>query len=226
MGAKISRQLGGLVPQSTGSGQGSGRPDFLSKTAAPGLMQGGIMSALEEATVDRPMPDIAFIAMSTLFRFRDLLRPRSEVLKEVGIKPGFRVLDYGCGPGAYVAATAGLVGPTGKVHALDIHPLAIQRVASVARRKGLANVETILSDCRTGLPGESVDVVLLYDIFHHLSEPDAVLREMHRVLKPAGILSFSDHHMKRAGIVSGVTRGQLFTLKAEGKRTYSFSKQV
>jgi len=189
-------------------------------------MQGGIMSALGEDTMDRPMPDIAFIGMSILFRFRDLLRPRREVLKEIDIQPGFRVLDYGCGPGAYVAATAAMVGPTGKIYALDIHPLAIQKVTGIARKKGLANVETILSDCGTGLPDESVDVVLLYDIFHHLSEPDTVLQEIHRVLKPAGILSFSDHHMKRAGIVSGVTRGQLFTLKAEGKRTYSFSKQV
>jgi ubiquinone/menaquinone biosynthesis C-methylase UbiE len=184
------------------------------------------MSALEEDTMDRPMPDRAFIGMSILFRFRDLLRPRSEVLKEVGIGQGFRVLDYGCGPGAYVAHTAELVGPTGKIYALDIHPFAIQRVTGIARKKGLANVETILSDCRTGVPGDSVDVVLLYDIFHHLSQPDSVLQEIHRVLKPAGILSFSDHHMKRADIVSGVTHGQLFSLKAEGRRTYSFSKRV
>jgi ubiquinone/menaquinone biosynthesis C-methylase UbiE len=184
------------------------------------------MSALEEDTMDRPMPDRAFIGMSILFRFRDLLRPRSEVLKEVSIGQGFRVLDYGCGPGAYVAHTAELVGPTGKIHALDIHPFAIQRVTGIARKKGLANVETILSDCGTGLPGESVDVVLLYDIFHHLSQPDAVLQEIHRVLKPAGILSFSDHHMKRSDIMSGVTQRQLFSLKAEGRRTYSFSKRV
>ncbi|MBM4443754.1 MAG: class I SAM-dependent methyltransferase [Chloroflexi bacterium] len=164
--------------------------------------------------------------MSLLFRFRDLLRPRREIVKEIGIRPGFRVLDYGCGPGAYVAATAELVGPTGKIYALDIHPLAIKRVAGIARKKGLANVETILSDCRTGLASEGVDVVLLYDLFHQLSEPGAVLQEIHRVLKPAGILSFNDHHMKRADIVSRVTQGQLFTLKAEGKRTYSFSKRV
>jgi ubiquinone/menaquinone biosynthesis C-methylase UbiE len=184
------------------------------------------MSDLEESRMDRPMPDIGFIGMSLLFRFRDLLRPRKEVLKEVGIRPGFRVLDYGCGPGAYMAATAALVGPTGRIYALDIHPMAIQRVAGIARKKGLANVETILSDCRTGLPGESVDVVLLYDLFHQLSEPEAVLQEIHRVLKPDGILSFNDHHMRRNDILARVTRGQLFTLKAEGKRTYSFSKRV
>ncbi len=184
------------------------------------------MSALEEARMDKPMPDIGFIGMSLLFRFRDLLRPRRKVLQEVGMGPGFRVLDYACGPGAYVAATAELVGPTGRIYALDIHPLAIKRVASIAKKKGLANVETILSGCRTGLPGESVDVVLLYDIFHQLSEPTAVLQEIHRVLKPTGILSFNDHHMKRNDLVSRVTHGQLFTLKSEGKRTYGFAKCV
>lgn len=63
--------------------------------------------------------------------------------------------------------------------------------------KKLANVETIHSDCKTGLPDNSVDAVLLYDTFHDLSDPDGVLEELHRVLKPDGILSFSDHHMKK-----------------------------
>jgi ubiquinone/menaquinone biosynthesis C-methylase UbiE len=97
------------------------------------------------------------------------------ILKEVGIKPGFQVLDYGCGPGSYIIPLAELVGESGKVYALDIHPLAIRKVQDIASKKRLANVETILSDCQTGLPDNSLDVVLLYDVFHHLSDPDGVL---------------------------------------------------
>ena len=86
-------------------------------------------------------------------------------------------------------------------------------------------METILSDCKTGLPDNSIDVVLLYDIFHELSEPDRVLEELHRVLKPNGILSFSDHHMKENEIVSKVTSRGLFSLSRKGERTYSFLKE-
>ena len=92
-------------------------------------------------------------------------------------------------------------------------------------KRQIANVETICSDCKTGLQDDSLDVVLLYDIFHMLSDPNGVLKELHRVLKPNGILSFSDHHMKENEIMSKITGGGLFGLSKKGKRTYSFLKQ-
>ncbi len=53
------------------------------------------------------------------------------------IKPGTHVLDYGCGPGNYTIVAAELVGPSGKVYAVDIHPLAIREVQNKADIKGL-----------------------------------------------------------------------------------------
>jgi ubiquinone/menaquinone biosynthesis C-methylase UbiE len=176
--------------------------------------------------MDKPMPNIMFNGMSFLLRLRDLLLPRERILKEAGIKSGDRVLDYGCGPGGYVAGTAELVGASGKVYALDIHPLAVQRIQDLARRRRLTNVETILSDCDTGLPDDSMDVVLLHDIFHMLSEPEAILAELHRVLKPDGTLSLSDHHMGEEDIIVGVTGGALFKLSRKGEHGYSFSPRV
>jgi len=175
--------------------------------------------------MDKPMSDFDFKVMALGYKFRDLRLPRMNILKEVGIKPGFHVLDYGCGPGGYIAPLAELVGESGKVYALDIHPLAIQKVKDIASKKQMANVETILSDCQTGLPDNSLDVVLLYDIFHHLSDRDKVLKELHRVLKLDGILSFSDHHMKENEIVSAVTNSGLFSLSRKGQGTYSFIKK-
>jgi len=174
--------------------------------------------------VDKPKPTWDFKFMSFGYKFRDLFLPRMNILKEVGIKPGFHVLDYGCGPGSYIIPLAELVSKSGKIYALDIHPLAIQTVQNIASKRQLTNVETICSDCKTGLPDNSVDVILLYDTFHDLSDPNGVLEELHRVLKPNQILSFSDHHMKENEIVSKVTNEGLFRLSRKGKRTYSFSK--
>jgi len=70
-----------------------------------------------------------------------------------------------------------------------------------------------------------LDAVLLYDAYHHLSDPDTVIKELCRVLKPGGILSFSDHHMKENEIVSNVTYGGFFKLLEKEKRTYTFSKK-
>ena len=171
------------------------------------------------------MSNFLFQFMSLGYKFRDFFLPRLNILKEVGIKPGFHVLDYGCGPGSYIIPLAELVGESGKVYALDIHPLAIQRVQDIASKKQLANVETILSDCQTGLPDNSLDAVLLYDAFHHLSDPNRVLKELHRVLKPDGILSFGDHHMDEKEMMAELTKGQLFRLLKKGQRTYIFLKK-
>ena len=176
--------------------------------------------------MDKPQSNLDFKFMALGFKFRDFFLPRRNILKEVGIRPGFYVLDYGCGSGSYITAAAELVGKSGKMYALDIHPLAIQMARSIASKKQLTNVETICSDCETGLPDNSVDVVLLYDTFHDLGDPNGVLEELHRVLKPNGILSFSDHHMKEYEIVSKVTDKGLFKLLRKGKRTYSFLKKV
>jgi ubiquinone/menaquinone biosynthesis C-methylase UbiE len=179
----------------------------------------------EEGAMDKPESNLGFRLMALGYRFRDLRLPRVNILKEVGIKPGFQVLDYGCGPGSYIAPLAELVGGSGKIYALDIHPLAIRNVQGIASKKQLANVETILSDCQTGLPDNSLDAVLLYDIFHHLSDPDRILKELHRVLKQDGILSLSDHHMKGNEIVPGVTSSGLFRLARRGHTTYTFLKK-
>ncbi len=174
--------------------------------------------------MDRPMSNFVFRFMTLVFRIRDIVSPRRAVLLEAGIRPGHHVLDYGSGPGGYLAGAADLVGSAGRVYALDVHPLAVRAAERFAARKGLANVKAIRSDCHTGLPDGSLDIVLLYDVFHLLARPDDVLREIHRALKPEGRLSFSDHHMREADIVSRLTAAGLFALASKGPKTYTFEK--
>jgi ubiquinone/menaquinone biosynthesis C-methylase UbiE len=167
-----------------------------------------------------------FKIMSLGFKIRDVFKPRSHILEEVGIKSGHRVLDYGCGPGGYVIPVTKLAGDTGVLYALDIHPLAIESVQMLILKKKLSNVQVILSDCNTGIMDESIDVVLFYDIFHDLENRNEVLAELHRVLKPEGVLSVSDHHLKEAEILSGIAGGGLFKLTKKGKQTHSFTKEA
>jgi ubiquinone/menaquinone biosynthesis C-methylase UbiE len=174
--------------------------------------------------VDKAMPNWAFRGMTFMFQIRDALEPRERLLREVQLEPGFHVLDYGCGPGAYIPGIADRVTDRGRVYALDLHPLAVERVRAMARRRGLDQVQTIRSGCETGLPDGSIDVVLLFDILHMLSEPQAVLAELNRVLKPGGTLAVYDPHIGERAIVGGVTQGQLFALQGKGQRTYRFGK--
>ncbi len=172
-----------------------------------------------------PNSNLHFKLMAFSFKLRDLFSPRKNILEEVGIKPGFHLLDYGCGPGSYILPAAELVGKSGKIYALDIHPLAAQTIQEIASKNKLTNIKTITSDCKTGLPDNSIDVVLLYDTLHALSDPKCVLKELHRVLKPGGILSFSDHHMGKDEIVSKISENGLFKLSKKGEKTYNFQKK-
>jgi ubiquinone/menaquinone biosynthesis C-methylase UbiE len=175
---------------------------------------------------------VAHDAMSDfrLFAFysacRDSFNPPRNTLAAVGIKPGDTVLDFGCGRGGFAAAAAEVVGPEGKVYALDANPFAVESFQKKARRKNLAHVEALHSDGPTGLPDESVDVVLLYDVFHELAEPEAVLAELARALKPAGTLSFSDHHLKPEEAIAAVRAGGHFQFEKKHKNTYEFVKKV
>lgn len=173
---------------------------------------------------NKPISSIGFKLMKLMFKVRDLLLPRRDVLKEAAIESGFSVVDFGCGPGSYIIPLVEFVGPSGKILALDIHPLAIREVKKITARKGIENIETIESDCSTELPDNSVDTVLLYDVFHDLVHPDDVLREFYRILKPNGTLSFSDHHMREEEILTRVTDTGMFRLVRKGKKTYSFTK--
>ena len=168
------------------------------------------------------MNNLGFRLMALVFKVRDVLSPPSAKVAEAGIQPGDHVLDYACGPGSYALAAAQLVGETGKVYAADIHPLAGRFVERKARRAKLANVQTIQTDCDTGLADATIDVVLLYDTFHGFDQPAPILAELHRVLKPDGRLSFSDHHMAEPDILSQVQSTGLFQSQGKGQRTYTF----
>lgn len=149
------------------------------------------------------MSNFSFKAMTFVLRIRDIFRPTHKVLSEVDIiKPGAHVLDYGCGPGNYTIAAAELVGPSGKVYAVDIHAHAISEVQNKADIKGLRNVQTILTDCNTKLPDSSVDIVLLFYVLHDFKNPDAIIKELNRVLKPRGVLLVIDHKLENEKVVS------------------------
>jgi len=132
----------------------------------------------------QPMSDASFKGMMWLFKFIDLIRDPRRRLKKIPLKEGMAVVDYGCGPGRYTLPVANLVGPKGKVFAVDIQPLAISTIKEKAARESLTNIEAILVDSyNTGIQGSSIDLVLLLDTLHLIGDCDALFREIHRILK-------------------------------------------
>ncbi len=119
------------------------------------------------------------------------IRNPYKLLKAAGIEPGQKVLEIGCGPGAFTIPAAEIVGKDGYVYALDIHPLAINKVENKINESGMENIKPVLADAsNTGLPDQEIDLVFMFGIPHVSGGLTNVISEIHRVLKPGGILSF------------------------------------
>jgi ubiquinone/menaquinone biosynthesis C-methylase UbiE len=174
---------------------------------------------------EKKMSNFAFKMMVLAgIPIRNIFMPPDKMLAEIEIKPGSRILDFGCGPGVFTTMIAEKIGPSGMIYALDINPLAVGMVERKARRKNLGNVRTIRSNCDTALPDNCLDYAIFFDVFHALDNHQEVLSELYRVLKPEGIMHFSDHHLKEIEILQRLTAKGLFKLKVQGRWTFSFSK--
>lgn len=145
--------------------------------------------------MQKPMNDLIFRLMSLEFRLKAIFADPARMLREAGLGEGMFLLDFGCGPGRFALPAARIVGRGGRVYALDIHPLALRTVEQRARRSGLVNVETLLSEGVVPLPDGAVDFVLLYDTLHDVADRPKAVAEIMRVLKAGGVLSYRDHHL-------------------------------
>ncbi len=109
------------------------------------------------------------------------------------LRPGETVLDIGCGAGFDTLIAARQVGHTGRVIAVDMTPAMLEKTAASARDLGLDNV-----DCRQGLAedlpldSESVDVAISNGVINLCPDKMAVMREVHRILKPGGRFQIAD----------------------------------
>lgn len=168
---------------------------------------------------------LRFGAMLVIFFIRDLIRPRRRILNEAAVRTGATVVDFGCGTGSYTLAVAEMVGPSGRVCAIDRDPAAVRRVRHLATRHRLAHVVVVHSDCGTGLDDATVDLALLTDALHLLTEPERVLAELGRVLKPSGMLLCNDHHLSDGDLVRRVTESGGFRLARKGRWAHFFATQ-
>jgi predicted methyltransferase/thiol-disulfide isomerase/thioredoxin len=119
-------------------------------------------------------------------RKRDEWQRPAEVMDALGVKPGSRVADIGCGSGYFTFRLAARVGAEGKVYAADIDREAIDKVRRRKEREKLEQVEPILGESADPrLPGD-LDAVLIVDSYHEFREYDQTLQAVFRALKPGG----------------------------------------
>ena len=109
------------------------------------------------------------------------------------LKPGERVVDVGSGAGFDSFVAAGQVGSEGQVVGVDMTPEMLLRSRKTATTLGLANVE-FREGLAESLPVEEswADTVISNGVINLCPDKQAVFAEIHRVLRPGGVLQFSD----------------------------------
>jgi len=126
---------------------------------------------------------------------RDRLRSQTDELHEhtvtllerVGIQPGWSVLELACGPRGVLELLAQHVGPAGVVTGLDINPVHVAQAREQVTSLGLRNVSVIEADARAStLPAGSFDLVYARLILVNIPDPEQVVAEMARLVKPGG----------------------------------------
>lgn len=125
----------------------------------------------------------------------------SLLLKNMDIKPGETVADIGAGSGYHVVRMAPMVGTTGKVFAVDIQQEMLDYIAKRTKKLKLTHVETILGEQKTtGLPAESVDKILMVDVYHEFEYPQEMGQSLLEALRPGGLLFLIEYRAEDTNV--------------------------
>ncbi len=108
------------------------------------------------------------------------------------LRPGLDLLDVGCGPGNLTRDLASRVAP-GRVVGLDAAAEVVAAAQADADAAGGERVDFVVGDVYgLDLDDDSFDVVHAHQVLQHLSDPVGALREMHRVVRPDGLVAVRD----------------------------------
>jgi SAM-dependent methyltransferase len=135
-------------------------------------------------------------AIQRLLRLGQIYQPFTRrVLVEAGVTTGMSVLDVGCGPGAVSLLAAELVGASGKVLGIDASADMLEVAQTRAQTAGLEHVSFQAADLRTLVLDQQFDALIGRFILMHLPQPETVLRQLLRAVRPGGIVVFQEYDL-------------------------------
>ena len=121
--------------------------------------------------------------------------PIDDMFAKLQISPGAIAVDCGCGTGYSTAKLARMVGPQGKVIAIDLTEGMVTKAKQRVRQQGFADVEFRIGDVLEELrrfPAESVDVAVMTWLIGYVG-CDEIFPLLKRILKPNGVIGFVAH---------------------------------
>jgi len=119
----------------------------------------------------------------------------------LGLRPGLVVADIGAGTGYHAWRIAQVIGPSGRVYAVDIQPEMLSLLATNLARRSITNVVGVLGTLTDPkLPDDSIDLALMVDVYHEFDHPREMLAAITRALKPGGRVAFVEFRGEQVSV--------------------------
>ena len=119
-----------------------------------------------------------------------------DIVLQMGLREGMRVVDIGSGIGHYTLAAAPIVGSSGRVYAIDVQEEILKSLKREVTERGFSNVSTIWGDVEkpfgTKLKGEVVDAAIVANVLFQFEDKVAAITEIRRIFKPGGLVLVVD----------------------------------
>lgn len=127
---------------------------------------------------------------------RERVEQPDKVIAAMHLKAGDVVADIGSGSGYYTRRLAKAVLPGGKVYGVDIQPEMNALLEANCKKEGITNVEVVLGEeADPKLPANSIDWMILVDVYHEFQQPKPMLAKMLEALKPGGHVALVEYRL-------------------------------
>jgi SAM-dependent methyltransferase len=125
---------------------------------------------------------------------RDTWQKPHEVIQALALKPDAVVADIGSGTGYFSARLANMLSKD-RVYGVDTEPDMVKYLAERGKREGLKNLSAVAGTPDNPRLPETVDLVLLVDVYHHIENRERYFRTLAASLRPGGQVAVIDFRM-------------------------------
>jgi ubiquinone/menaquinone biosynthesis C-methylase UbiE len=164
---------------------------------------------------------IIAVIMESRLRYR-FFGPK-KILEGAEIGPGQKVLEIGCGTGFFTLNAAKMIGDQGSLLSMDMLSISVETVLEKVKKTKLKNVRVIKGDAiNTHLDDESFDKIIIFGVIPAPMLPmEKLMAEMHRILRPGGIMSI----WPPSWVHQSILQSRLFTYSSKRNNVLNYMRR-